>query len=278
MSGHRSLWMPGWSSSQMSTNLSICLAVLLCSLSLPGILSRSLSYQRFVCLSACLGIYLPIWPVNRVAETSLHLPCFHHGSLFLAAHSTTTPYPPPRPTLCPPLVKQTAILTLATPPCLFNIQILLACPPLSSGIGCGRWEDHQDLLQQPRLTPLHYPRELQGVFLQWDSLLLVVLLYTLLEASSGSSWHCPAGPGHSNTHMPVCRLLASSEASNRAKWTGCWKVIREAFTILCRAQPRLLLQRGNRKQETPPSPRKLVRRQSETTEIPTEKFFSNFLF
>ena len=140
MSGHRSLWMPGWSSSQTPKNLSICLAVLLCSLSLPGILSRSLSYQRFVCLSACLGIYLPIWPMNRVAETSVHLPCFHHGSLFLAAHSTTTPYPPPRPTLCPPLVKRTAILTLATPPCLFNIQILLACPPLSSGIGCGRWK------------------------------------------------------------------------------------------------------------------------------------------
>ena len=253
MSGHRSLWMPGWSSSHLSKNLSICLAVLLCSLSLPGILSRSLSYQRFVCLSASVGIYLPIWPVNRVAETSVHLTCFHHGSLFLAAHSTTTP-------------------------CLFNIQILLACPPLSSGTGCGRWEDHQDLLQQPRITPLHSPRELQAVFLQWDSLLLLALLHTLLEASSGSSWHCPAGPGHSNTHMPVCHLLASSEASNRAKWIGCWKVIREAFTVLRRAQPRLLLQRGNRKQETLPSPRKLLRRQSETTEIPTEKFFSNFLF
>ena len=121
-------------------------------------------------------------------------------------------------------VKQTAILTLATPPCLFNIQILLACPPLSSGTGCGRWEDHQDLLQQPRITPLHSPRELQAVFLQWDSLLLLALLHTLLEASSGSSWHCPAGPGHSNTHMPVCHLLASSEASNRAKWTGTIRV------------------------------------------------------
>lgn len=184
---------------------------------------------------------------------------------------------PPLPTLCPALVKRTAILTLATPPCLFSIQTLLACPPLSSGTGCGGWENHQDLLQQPWLTPLHSPRELQAVFLQWDSLLRLALLHTLLEASSGSNWHCPAGPGHSNTHMPICHLLASSEASNRAKWTGCWKVLREAFTILCRAQPRLLLQSGNRKQETPTSPRKLVRRQSETTEFPTEKFLSKFL-
>lgn len=86
-------------------------------------------------------------------------------------------------------------------------------PSAQLRLGVGDGKTPQDLHQQPWLTPLHCPRELQAVFLQWDSLLLLALLRTLLAAvpSSGSSWHCPEDPEHPSAHMPHASLPPASQ-------------------------------------------------------------------